>query len=653
MCGIAGILARNGPAGASVQTARRMAHVLFHRGPDAGAVWSEGPVAFGHRRLKIIDLSDRAAQPMTTADGRYVIAYNGEIYNYRELRRELEVRGVRFVSQSDTEVLLYLFAEEGREALERLNGIFAFAVWDRQTHTLTLARDQLGVKPLYYALDRDRLLFASEIKALLAAGWVAEPDAARVGEYLAYGSVAGESTLFRGVRRVPPGGTLTLRREGDPAVARYFEPGGEPALRPSSREAAHLVREGLERAVERQLVADVPVGSMCSGGLDSSAVTALFSHGHSGIDTYCVRIDAPGFDESAHARRVAGWCGTSHHELAPTPDDAAALLPTLVWLHDEPLAHPNSVPIFAVSRLARERVVVLLSGEGSDEIFAGYSSYHRYRDVLRARALAPRLAASALRSFAERRGARRAVQQLLRASAARDPVEALLVLATKTEPEALTRVAPGVAVHHDSRRAIGERAWQRARGDAVLAGLLNDQATHLQTLLDRQDKMCMGTSIESRVPFLDVDLVRLANRLPSHRKVRGFSEKDVLRRACGDLLPPEIVRRRKFPFALPLSSWLARSNALTELLRGLDRGELARAGIVSGQEVAALVEATRGGSALYADLLWYVLNLELWWRVFVTKTEQADLRQLPAWRESAWAAQREEEARSAGAPTAS
>jgi asparagine synthase (glutamine-hydrolysing) len=647
MCGIAGIVARQGPAGGAAGVARRMAHVLFHRGPDAGAVWAEGPVALGHRRLKIIDLSERGAQPMVTADGRYRIAYNGEIYNYRELRRELEGRGVRFASESDTEVLLVLLAEHGRAALERLNGIFAFALWDRQAQVLTLARDHLGVKPVYYAFDRDRLIFASEIKALVAAGWPAEPDAGRVGEYLAYGSVAGEGTLFRGVHRLPPGGWLELRRDREPETGRYFEPGGEPHLRVSSREATARVREGLGRAVERQLVADVPVGSMCSGGIDSSVVTALFSQGHAGIDTYCIKIPVPGFDESTFGRRVAEHCGTTHHELESQPEDAAALLPTLVWLHDEPLAHPNSVPIFAVSRLARQRVTVLLSGEGSDEIFAGYSTYHRYRDVLRARTLAPGAAIRLARLVAERRGARRAVQQLLRAAAARDPVEALLVLGTKTEPEALARVAPGVAVGHDVRRAIAEGAWRRAEGDAVLAALLNDQATHLQTLLDRQDKMCMGTSVESRVPFLDVDLVRLANRLPASDKVRVFHEKAVLRRACEGLLPQAILQRRKFPFALPLSAWLARTNALTELLGELDRGELARCGIVDGREVAALARAVREGRGMYSDLLWYVLNLELWWRVFVTKTVTPDRSQLPAWREAAWAKQREEEAREA------
>lgn len=632
MCGIAGLVMRDAAQPADTRAAARMADVLFHRGPDAGGTWSDGPVAFGHRRLKIIDLSERGAQPMKTPDGRYVLVFNGEIYNYRALRRELEARGVHFESESDTEVLLHLYVVHGRAMLDRLNGIFAFAVWDRDQRVFFAARDHVGVKPVYYAIDRERLLFASESKALLAAGWPARPDPERIGEYLLYGSCAGEATLFEGVRRIPPGGYIELRSGQDLRVGRYFEPGADPVVRRSRDAARRLVRETLEAAVERQMVSDVPVGSMCSGGLDSSVVTALSATHNPGISTFCVKVPVAGFDESTHARLVASQCHTTHYELETSPGDAAALLPTLVWLHDGPLAHPNSIAIFQISRLARQHVTVLLSGEGSDEIFAGYSTYRRLGLMLGARRVTPRVLLRALRPLAMRQS-RRALPQAISAALADDPAGVLLSLSTKTEPDALAVVIPGVRVVCEERRALAEGAWLRAASDPVRAALLYDQATHLQTLLDRQDKMCMGTSVESRVPLLDIELFRLANTIESRHKVHLREAKVVLREAARGLLPDAIRGRAKFPFALPLSTWFGRAGALNDLVAQLRDGELVRAGVVARAGLDQALASARAGRGMLADQVWYLLNLEVWWRVFIARTMQPTLTELPAWRD--------------------
>jgi asparagine synthase (glutamine-hydrolysing) len=631
MCGIAGILMRDPERRADVTVARRMADVLLHRGPDAGGTFGDGPVAFGHRRLRIIDLSDRAAQPMSTRDRRYTIAYNGEIYNYRELRRDLRARGVHFASESDTEVLLHLYAVHGAGMLSMLNGIFAFAVWDGADRRLFAARDHLGVKPLYYAVDRDRLVFASEIKALLAAGWPAALDEARVGEYLRFGSTAGESTLFRGVQRLPPGAWLEARPHREaPRVTRYFDVTARFAA--PAGDAAPAVRTAIDTAVERQMVSDVPVGSMCSGGIDSSYVTALAARRHPAIDTFCIRIPDRRFDESAHGAEVARHCGTRHHELESRPEDIAALLPTIVWVHDEPLAHPNSVPIFQVSRLAREHVVVLLSGEGSDELFAGYATYRWIAALAEARRWVPRAALRLLAPVA-RRSRRRAAGQLLDAALAADPGRTLLAMAAKTHEDVLPVLAPDVRVDDETRRDIAERSFRAAAADPVRAALLNDQQTHLLTLLDRQDKMCMGTSIESRVPFLDIDVVRLANALPTRSKIGLRDDKRALRESARGALPESIRTRPKWPFGLPLTSWFGRRTGLEAIIEELSEGELVGAGVLDRSALTRLVDDVRAGRSPHPDLLWVVANLEIWMRIFISRTLDPDRRQLPAYRE--------------------
>lgn len=632
MCGIAGLVERDPRAKADVRTARAMARIQLHRGPDGGGTWVDGPVALGHRRLRIIDLSERGAQPMSTEDGRFVIVYNGEVYNFRELRGELEAEGIRFHSQSDTEVVLKLFANAGPASVRRLNGIFAFAVWDRQERTLFAARDPFGVKPFYYAYDSDRLLFASEAKALFEGGWIPKLEAERVPEQLLFGSVAGEETLFRGVKRLPQGGWLEARPGREPQVGVYSDSAPPEAMFASPEDAAEAVRVALKDAVIRQMFADVPVGSMCSGGLDSSGLTALCAERNEGVSTYCVRIAGPKYDETRYSRSVSRWCGTSHNILDCRDEDVARLLPTAIWLHDEPLTHPNSIAIMQIALLARDEVTVLLSGEGADEVFGGYMPHRRARLVDRLSRVPPGLLAIASRLAygIGRVGAGRTVS----AASQPDPPSRLVQLRAQAQREWVQDLLPGLEIRAPARISLARASWAEAQGDPTQAAILYDQKTYLCTLLDRQDKMCMGASIESRVPYLDLELSRLGNALGSGFKLRGGRDKAVLRDALAGLLPTSIVNRPKYAFGVPVGQWFQGRGELASHLDAVTDGELTKTGLFDSNELDRVVARARAGDRSVLYLAWNLLNLEIWMDTFLSGRSTPESRAvLPAWSE--------------------
>ncbi len=639
MCGIAGIVKRNPLHVASREAARRMADAMLHRGPDAGDAWAEGPVAFGHRRLKVIDLTEGGAQPMHTPDGRFVIVYNGELYNFKALRRDLEQQGVSFRSTSDTEVLLHLYAHTGRAMLERLNGIFAFAIWDTHERTLFAARDQLGVKPFYYVEDADLLLFASEIKAFLGTQWTAEADSQRVAEYLLFGDVAGAHTIFKGVRRLPPGCWMEYRPGHGLKTGCYFDvTRRHEGAALSAVDATEAVRAALERAVERQMISDVPVGSMCSGGLDSSGVTALSTQHLSSIDTFCVKIPDPRHDETAYSRRVSTLYDTTHHELVCGPEEMAAFLPTTIWLHDEPLKHANSIPIFLIARMAQESITVLLSGEGADEIFGGYPAHRRAGIVRRLHRWGPRWLLRWGARTATRMGQSRA-RLTMQTAQMEHPAQHLVWMRSEADPQVVEALMPDIKIDLSARIALAEAAWKGAKGHPTQAAMLYDQQTFLNTLLDRQDKMCMGASIESRIPFLDVEMVQLANQLGVLHKLRHGTNKAVLRDALADRLPPSISRRKKLAFGVPVWRYFTENGPLASLVDALEEGELARQGILDQAVLRRIIRTVRSGDNTIRNgdntvmfLMWHVLNLELWWSLFITRQQLPDLTQLPACR---------------------
>ncbi|MBI2468909.1 MAG: asparagine synthase (glutamine-hydrolyzing) [Candidatus Rokubacteria bacterium] len=621
MCGIAGIVKLDPREAVDEARLKRMRDVLRHRGPDGEGLWIEGPVGLGSRRLAIVDVA-AGHQPMASEDGNAWIVYNGEIYNHPTLRPELEARGHRYRTRSDTETILHLYEEAGERCVERLRGMFAFAIWDRAREGLLLARDRLGIKPLYYALTEQELLFASEIKAILAAGVRPAFNDAVLPEFLATRFVAGEETFFRGIRKLLPGRTLTWSAEGGVAERRYWcLPAALDAAPATLAERAAELRARLEAAVRSHLMSDVPLGLFLSGGIDSSGLAALMAPmAAEPIRTFAVGFAEPGANELAYARLAARAVGAEHREVVVSPAEFFGALPRLVWHEDEPIAFPSSVPLYFVSRLASEHVKVVLTGEGADELFLGYN---RYRvTAWNARLGAPyfRLAPGAARA-----AVRQVVASLPRA-ARRYGKRTFLALEPGPRslfyenfalfPEDLQRellADPGRLRARDPY-AEGLRCYAAAPGGMRERMSHADLQTYLVELLMKQDQMSMAASIESRVPFLDHELVDHVAALPGRFKLRGWRTKAVLRAALEGLVPRPILARRKMGFPVPVGRWLRGEfwPVVEELVlgpRALGRGLFAPAAL------RRLAEAHRAGTGEHGERLWLLLNLEIWQRV--------------------------------------
>jgi asparagine synthase (glutamine-hydrolysing) len=582
MCGIVGLLELKGAA-ADLEDVRAMASVLAYRGPDGQGVWSSGPVALGHRRLSIIDLSDRARQPMTNHDGTVHLVFNGEIYNFKELRGLLEKAGYVFRSQSDSEVLVLGYEQWGIEGLlERLIGIFAFALWDDRQEKLYLVRDHLGVKPLYYGLFDGRLLFASEIKALYAAGFPFLMDCEMGPELLVFGHVAGSRTPVRGVRRLEPG-TYTVWGPGSSRplkTVQYWNLFEQTRLRSTATEEEI---EGLLRETARlQRVSDVTLGTLCSGGIDSSLITALLADTlNEPLHSFCVVYDEQGVvNEGPYARAVSARLNTQHHETLLTAESFASNLDELSWANDEPLAHSNDVALYLVARDARPYVTVLWSGEGGDELFAGYVRYvapdwyqHYRRPIkwlLNIASHIPKLGSHQrmAKSIAHRRMAKMCTFMNM-------PTLEDVVLFNQTSTPLNEWASLGLSVEGDFeyRRAVYAEA-AKVNDSAVDQAMLYDQKTHLVSLLNRNDKMTMRASIECRVPFLDHRLVAAANRLPLQFKREKGKTKRVLYHRFRKLLPTCVWNRPKWGFGVPTSKWLRKDPNLINRVRSLPSSSL-------------------------------------------------------------------------------
>jgi asparagine synthase (glutamine-hydrolysing) len=628
MCGIAGIVSFDPREPVDAQRLWRMRETLRHRGPDGAGLWIEGPIGLAHRRLAIVDLAG-GAQPMRNGRGDLRIVCNGEIYNHPGLRPRLETRGHRYRSRSDTETILHLYEEEGERCVESLRGMFAFALWDRARESLLLARDRLGIKPLYYTLTGRELLFASEIKALLAA--LDERPAFHseiLPEYLATRFVAGEETFFRGVRKLLPGRTLTWSRAAGLRERRYWRPPeGPDDLRDDPRMEARALRARLEDAVRSHLMSDVPVGLFLSGGIDSSGLAALAAT----MTPRPMRSFAVGFadraaNELAWARLAARAAGTEHREVVVSPHEYFDILPSLVWHEDEPIAFPSSVPLYFVSRLARGSVKVVLTGEGADELFLGYN---RYRVTAWNESLDRSLSGPIAGPLRARLGrAAAALPPPLRRYADRTILalppgpRSLFYENFAVFPERLQRRILADPGRLDARDpyAEGLRLYAEGRGGALERMGRADLQTYLVELLMKQDQMSMAASIESRVPFLDHELVEHAVRIPGRLKVSGWRTKVVLREALRDLVPRPILSRRKMGFPVPVGAWMRGPfhGLLNEFVlgpRALGRG------LFDPAALRRLVEEHRGGAARHGDRLWLLLNLEIWQRIFLDGQE--------------------------------
>ncbi len=607
MCGIVGLRRFDG-APVDEVLLRSMTAQLVHRGPDGDGLWTDGETGFGHRRLSIIDLAG-SPQPMSSADGRYTVCFNGEILNYRELRARARYD---FRTSGDTELLLATFAEHGPDGVARLEGQFAFAVHDARTRELWLVRDRLGILPLYTYADHRLLAFASEVKALLPA----LPGGPRVDldsldAYLAARAVPAPWTLFAGVHKLPPGHLLRVGPDGAGAPRRWWAPPPARAVRDCSpAQAVSELDEALTHAVGAALVADVPVGAYLSGGVDSSLIVALAQRQRGGdaIATFAAGFRGAGVDDELPvARRVSALLGTDHHEVAVDPASFAADWTRLTWHRDAPLSEPADVAVHQLAQCARREVKVVLSGEGSDELFAGYPKHSADRlAVVPAAVRAPVLTmlAPRLPGHSDR----------LRVAAR--------ALAARTEAERFTTwFAPFDTAQR--RALVGPPAADRRRpppgpagGDRLRRMLLHDLGGWLpDNLLERGDRMSMAASLELRPPFLDHRVVELAFRLPSRLKVRGLTRKWLVKEVARRYLPAQLVDRRKVGFRVPLQSWFR--GELRELSHDLLLSPSAFvADVMDRREVAALLARHAHGGVDESIRIWTLLGLEVWHDVF-------------------------------------
>jgi asparagine synthase (glutamine-hydrolysing) len=614
MCGICGVATADG-APPDLEVVQRMSGRLVHRGPDSDGLFHEDGVALAARRLSIIDL-DGGDQPLTNEDGSVVVVQNGEIYNYRELRAELEGAGHRFATASDTEVLAHLYEEHGEGFVERLRGMFAVAVWDRKRRRLTLARDRFGIKPLYYRAAGGGLAFASELKAMLELPDLSrEIDPRAVAAYLAFNSIPAPLTIFAEARKLPAGCTLAWQG-GEPAISRYARPAPPPAGEARSGPAGALaeeLRDTMRDSVRAHLVADVPVGVLLSGGVDSAALTALAAgESGEGVRTFSIGFEESSFDELKKARLVARRYRTDHHELILRPD-AVELLPKLVEAFDEPFGDSSAVPTYLVSQLAAGEVKVALSGEGGDELFGGYYTY--VADLLAPRF--GRLAALAaplierLPSSDEKVSFDYKAKRFARA-AGLPPLERHLgwkeIFGADARAALLGDLAPG----WDPVDLYRERFAETAGAEPLARFQDLDLGIYLvDDLLVKTDRTSMAHSLELRVPFLDDRVAGFGLGLATPLKVRGLAKKRLLRRALAPLLPKEILRAPKQGFSIPLAAWL-RGPLKGFAQEVLSSQALAAQGVFDPAVVAPMVDRHCSGREDLSRQLWGLMAFTLW-----------------------------------------
>ncbi len=618
MCGIVGIVAAPGGDLPPEDVARAMNAAITHRGPDDEGIFRDGQAMIGMRRLSIIDLAG-GHQPVHNEDSTIQAVFNGEIYNFRELRAELEACGHRFYTQSDTEVIVHGYEEWGDACFARLDGMFGLALWDLRSRTLVLARDRFGEKPLFYADQGQRLLFASELKSLLQVpGFRPEIEPAAVRAYVSFGYVPNPGSIFRGVRKLPPGHYLRYA-DGQTTVHSYYTLGFAPKHQLTEAEAEEQLARLLDQAVESRLVADVPFGAFLSGGLDSSVVVALMSrHLKQPVQTFSIGFREAAYNELSDARRVAQHLHTDHHELVVEPN-AVELLHQLVWFLDEPFADSSAVPTYLVAKLARERVKMVLTGDGGDEAFGGYDRYLRFLDLERLGPLKPVAAATAGlvgRYVPGPQGYRlRRIAERLRLLFPDNYLSGVALTRADAAGELLGDAVRSDGAGHYAGLAAAARTG--AGLDLLDSCVATDFASYLpDDILVKLDRMGMANSLEGRAPLLDYRLVDFAVRLPADMRVKGHRGKHLLRRAAARWLPPEVLNKPKQGFAIPLGQWFR--GPLVELARDVIASRAFRErGLLRPKAAQRYLDGHLAGEADFGELLWLILSLELWARRFL------------------------------------
>src|SRR5688572_14457509 len=632
MCGIAGRFNYRSGAPVDPRVVRGMCDLLAHRGPDGDGVWTDGAIGMGHRRLAIIDLSPAGRQPMTTVDGNLTISFNGEIYNFQTLRRELEARGHRFRSRTDTEVMLAAYREWGVDCLSRFRGMFAFALWDANDRTLFVARDRVGKKPLHYLLDGDGIAFASEPKAFFAdPGFRPEPNLEALSAYLSYQYVPSPLSAFKGVHKLPPAHYLLIR-DGRVTVQRYWKLSYARKRLVSEEEACAELLDRLREAVRLRLISDVPLGAFLSGGIDSSAIVALMATlSDSPVKTFSIGFDEKEFDELPYARQIAERYGTEHHEFVVRPD-ARDIFPQLVWHYGEPYADASAIPTYYLSQLARRHVTVALNGDAGDENFAGYRRYVPTGPAQQFDRLPPAIrravagAARAMPAPAQSGSVMyRGRQWLRRLSDTREGRYSRSVMIF--DPDLKAEVCDPAFL--DSGGGAGaERclfdAFESSDAEDFVDSVLDVDVNYYLSdcLLVKVDIATMAHGLEGRSPMLDHEFMEFAASLPSDLKLRGTTTKYIFKRAVRDLLPADIVERPKKGFSVPLEMWFR--NDLRELSGDLLLdGRLAQRGYFKREAVQRLLEEHWSGTASWQNQLWSLVMLESWHRMFIDSRPSA------------------------------
>lgn len=627
MCGIAGFYLREGQA--DLPAVRAMCDQIRHRGPDDEGYHVEGGCAIGMRRLSIIDLST-GHQPMANEDGSIWVVFNGEIYNYRELRSELIGRGHRFVTNSDTETLIHLYEEQGAEGLKLLRGMFAYAIWDGRKRQLFLARDRFGKKPLYYAVLPQGIYFASELKCLQAAGVPQEIDQEALRLFFEFTYIPEPRSCLRAVRKLPAGSWLTFSADGSLRQGRYWQFPAPVAGTPPDFSEVDLcarLREKFDESVRIRMIADVPLGAFLSGGIDSSSVVASMALASpEPVRTFSIGFEESAFNELEYAAMVARQYKTEHHEIMVRPD-AVDLVSRLVRHFDEPFGDSSAIPTFIVSEFAVQHVKVALSGDGGDELFAGYDRFQ---------------ALARLRKFDY---APRVLQAFISWAADRLPYSAYgkNYLHMLSRPTALERYFESNYAPWFMRKELLADEWMLPADAAYLTRLFADyllpdsadllsQVLYFETtqnlpgdMLVKVDRMSMANSLEVRCPLLDHELGELAASIPHRAKIQNGQGKHILLKALGDRLPPALLNRSKMGFGVPLSLWF-RSILRTFLWDHLNSGSFMSRGIVSPQFVRQMLEEHDSGRRDNSHWLWSLLMLELWFRQLEAQPVEANMR---------------------------
>jgi asparagine synthase (glutamine-hydrolysing) len=618
MCGVCGVYHYGGGEPADEAVIREMTASLVHRGPDDEGYHFDGALGLGVRRLSIIDL-EGGVQPLSNEAGTAWVVHNGEIYNFADLRRELESRGHAFRTRSDTETVVHAYEQWGLDGLARLNGMFGLAVWDGSERELVVARDVFGVKPMYFWDDGSTLVFASEIRAVLCHPLVTRSiDTTALYEFFGLGYVPSPRTAFAGIQKVLPGHAL-VRRPGRGETRRFYTRVPEPRKAGPESELVEELRDAIFRAVRRQMVADVPVGAMLSGGIDSATVAGIMTEVTDGpIETFTVGFGG-GFaqNELVSARETARRLDTRHHEVVISPRDYADFLPRSIWHLEEPIATTSTLPFYKVCELARPHVKVVLTGQGADEPFAGYPRYlgERYGSLYRTLPgpVRSRLVAPLVERLPRNEQLKRAVRSL----GTRDPLERMKrIYSIIDEPVKERLFRNGVGPSSDVE-AIALWQGDVAHLDALSQMLYIDARTYLpDNLLVYTDKMSMAVSLEARVPFLDLELMELAESISADLKIKGLKQKRILKRAMERWLPPRTLRRKKIPFATPVDEWL-RHDLEAEVRERLLAPGSACSTYLDPAAVETMLDEHRSGRQNHKRALFSMLTFELWHEQFI------------------------------------